>query len=161
MLIKDYSFLKFLFRYVCAFGHAGSSLLCGLFSGWGGSIPGSGRSPGERNCNPLQYYCLANSTDTPWGRKELYTTEQLTHTYPTYSGFKKQTQIITGLHPISHLLPPHEAPSLPCTRGAITARAFHPVINHGGTRDTFATGLEVLLTVFPGLAPALGQYLLS
>ena len=28
-----------------------------------GSIPGSGRSPGERNDNPLQYSCLGNSTD--------------------------------------------------------------------------------------------------
>ena len=26
-----------------------------------GSIPGSGRSPGEGNGNPLQYYCLENS----------------------------------------------------------------------------------------------------
>ena len=25
-----------------------------------GSIPGSGRCPGEGNCNPLQYYCLEN-----------------------------------------------------------------------------------------------------
>ena len=29
-----------------------------------GSIPGSGRSPGEGNGNPLQYYCLEN----PMGR---------------------------------------------------------------------------------------------
>ena len=28
-----------------------------------GSIPGSGRSPGEGNSNPLQYSCLENSTD--------------------------------------------------------------------------------------------------
>ena len=28
-----------------------------------GSIPGSGRSPGERNGNPLQYSCLANPMD--------------------------------------------------------------------------------------------------
>ena len=27
-----------------------------------GSIPGSGRSPGEGNGNPLQYSCLGNST---------------------------------------------------------------------------------------------------
>ena len=27
-----------------------------------GSIPGSGRSPGEGNGNPLQYSCLENST---------------------------------------------------------------------------------------------------
>ena len=28
-----------------------------------GSIPGSGRSSGERNGNPLQYYCLENPMD--------------------------------------------------------------------------------------------------
>ena len=28
-----------------------------------GSIPGSGRSPGEANCYPLQYSCLENSMD--------------------------------------------------------------------------------------------------
>ena len=28
-----------------------------------GSIPGSERSPGEGNGNPLQYSCLGNSTD--------------------------------------------------------------------------------------------------
>ena len=28
-----------------------------------GLIPGSGRSPGERNVNPLQYSCLQNSAD--------------------------------------------------------------------------------------------------
>ena len=28
-----------------------------------GSIPGSGRSPGEENSNPLQYSCLENPTD--------------------------------------------------------------------------------------------------
>ena len=43
-----------------------------------GSIPGSGRSPGEGNGNPFQYSCLENSTDreaswatcSPWGHKE-------------------------------------------------------------------------------------------
>ena len=46
-----------------------------------GSIPGSGRSPGERNGNSLQYSCLENSMDsrtrwvTPWGCKELDTAE--------------------------------------------------------------------------------------
>ena len=28
-----------------------------------GSIPGSGRSPGEGNGDPLQYYCLENPMD--------------------------------------------------------------------------------------------------
>ena len=48
-----------------------------------GLIPGSGRSPGEENGNPLQYSGLENPMDrslvgySPWGRKELDTTEQL------------------------------------------------------------------------------------
>ena len=40
------------------------------------SIPGLGRSPGERNGNLLQYSCLKNPTDrAAWGLKELDTTE--------------------------------------------------------------------------------------
>ena len=32
-----------------------------------GSIPGSGRYPGERNGNPFQYFCLENPMDRgPW-----------------------------------------------------------------------------------------------
>ena len=62
-----------------------------------GSNPGSGRSSGEGHGNPLQYSCLENPTDrgawwatvhrglqwtlcSPWGCKELYTTECV-HTY--------------------------------------------------------------------------------
>ena len=53
-----------------------------------GSIPGSGRYPGEGNGNPHQYSCLENSVvrgtsstahgESPWTRKELDTTEALT-----------------------------------------------------------------------------------
>ena len=51
-----------------------------------GSIPGSGRSPGGGNGNPLQYSYLENPMDrgawratvSPWGHKELDTIEQLT-----------------------------------------------------------------------------------
>ena len=49
-----------------------------------GSIPGSGRSPGEGNGNPLQYSCLENPMDggtwlgySPWSRKESDMTERL------------------------------------------------------------------------------------
>ena len=45
------------------------------------SIPGSGRSPGEGNGNPLQYSCLGNPMDrdlvvgfSPWNLKESDTT---------------------------------------------------------------------------------------
>ena len=41
-----------------------------------GLIPGSERSPGEGNGNPLQYSSLAGYS--PWGHKESGTTEQLT-----------------------------------------------------------------------------------
>ena len=40
-----------------------------------GSIPGSGRSPGEGNGNPLHYSCLENSMDRQWGHKELDMTD--------------------------------------------------------------------------------------
>ena len=50
-----------------------------------GSIPGSERSPGGRNGNPLQYSCLENSMDRGawWATvhgvaKESDTTERLT-----------------------------------------------------------------------------------
>ena len=50
-----------------------------------GSIPGSERSPGEGNGNPLQYSCLENSMGTgAWwatvlgGHKELDRIERLT-----------------------------------------------------------------------------------
>ena len=47
------------------------------------SIPGLGRSPGGGHGYPVQYSCLENPMDrslvgySPWGRKELDTTEQL------------------------------------------------------------------------------------
>ena len=40
-----------------------------------GSIPGLGRSPGEGKGYPLQYSGVENSMDSPWGSKELDTTE--------------------------------------------------------------------------------------
>ena len=53
-------------------------------AGYPGSIPGSGRSPGEGNSNPLQGSCLENSMDRgAWwatvqgGRKQSDMTEQL------------------------------------------------------------------------------------
>ena len=54
-------------------------------AGEASSIPGSGRSPGEGNGNPLQYSCLGNPMDggawqgySPWGHeKQSDTTQRL------------------------------------------------------------------------------------
>ena len=53
-----------------------------------GSIPGSGRAPGEGNGNPLQYSCLENPHGQrnlvgyiPWDHKELDMSEQLIFTF--------------------------------------------------------------------------------
>ena len=57
-----------------------------------GSIPRSGRSPGEVNGSPHQYSCLENSMDRgAWWAKvhgvaELDMTEQLTHTHNRRGG---------------------------------------------------------------------------
>ena len=58
-------------------------------AGDSGSIPRSGRSPGEGNGNPLQYSCLENPHGqrilvgySPYGCKELNMTESdLAHTH--------------------------------------------------------------------------------
>jgi len=57
-------------------GSAGKKSACLLINA--GSISGSGRSPGEGNGNPLQYYCLGNPMDrrslvdySPWGCKRV------------------------------------------------------------------------------------------
>ena len=42
-----------------------------------GSIPGSGKYPGERNGNPLQYSCLENSMD----RKSWWATALLQYSW--------------------------------------------------------------------------------
>ena len=62
-----------------------------------GSIPGSGRFPGEGNGNPLQYSCLENPMNRgawcPWGRKESDTTEQ------SHFTFKDLSEVLL-IHPI-------------------------------------------------------------
>ena len=85
------------FFYVCLFwvwgfsgGTVGKEYTCSAGdAGDGGLIPGSGRSPEGGHGNPFQYSCLENSHGqrslvgySPWGRKELNTTEWLTHTHP-------------------------------------------------------------------------------
>ena len=58
-LVKNRSSYKVIF--VFRGGSDGKASACS--AGDPGSIPGSGRSPGEGNGNPLQYSCLENSMD--------------------------------------------------------------------------------------------------
>ena len=74
-------------------------------------IPGSGRSPGEGNGSPLQDSYLENPMDrgawqatTPWGCKELDTTEGVTR------------KILVGLSPQSCRLSQHSKMHAVCTR---------------------------------------------
>ena len=59
------SFLNYSFIQLYAQGFPGGSEVKASACNAGdlGSIPGSGRSPGEENGNPLQYSCLENSMD--------------------------------------------------------------------------------------------------
>ena len=63
-------------------------------SGDMGSIPGTGRSPGVGNGNPLQYSCQENSMDSslagysPWRCKELDMTE---HAHMEYVSRRNKT----------------------------------------------------------------------
>ena len=83
-----------------------------------GSIPGSGRSPGEGNGNPLQYSCLENPMDrearsmggySPWGRTQLSqesnTTKQLTLCHYTNGSLWYLSNISWRSVPISLLHP--------------------------------------------------------
>ena len=44
-----------------------------------GLIPGSGRSPGEGNGNPLQYSCLENSMDREPGGLQSMESQRVRH----------------------------------------------------------------------------------
>ena len=70
--------------YICGFpgGSDGKASVCNV--GDPGSIPGSGRSAGEGNGNPLQHSCLGKSHGqrsligySLWGCKESDTTERI------------------------------------------------------------------------------------
>ena len=44
-----------------------------------GLIPGSGRSPGEGNGNPLQYSCLGNPMEEEPGRLQSMRSKRIRH----------------------------------------------------------------------------------
>ena len=88
-------------------------------AGNAGSIPGSGRSPGEGHDYPLQYACLENPMDrgvwqaTSMGLQESNTTKRLTLYRPTHKTSSAH------LHKWSTLPPPNQLPRLPCEAAAV------------------------------------------
>ena len=74
-------------------------------SGDPGSFPGLGRSPGGGHGYPLQYSCLENSHgqrslagSSPWGHKELGTTEVTKHSMCTHTHTHTHTESICILY---------------------------------------------------------------
>ena len=82
-----------------------------------GSIPGSGRSPGEGNGNPLPYSCLRNPMDkgarqtTAHGvaESDMAKQQQGSHKASRAYGFVKRRQLVqlnlTSLPTLSHFFP--------------------------------------------------------
>ena len=69
-----------------------------------GLIPGLGRSPGERNVNPLQYFCLENPTDRGAWRATVCEVQSETpeatwhaRTHKVLSGWSNTRGYSTGL----------------------------------------------------------------
>ena len=82
---------QFVFKYTCILGASvvAQRVKCLPAVGDPGSIPGSGRSPGEGHGNPTPVFLLEESHGwrrlvgyiySPWRRRELDTTEQLHYT---------------------------------------------------------------------------------
>ena len=70
-------------------GSDGKESVCS--AGDQGSIPESGRSPGERNTKPLQYSCLENSMD---GGAWWATVHGLAKSQTRLSDFHSLTQVL-------------------------------------------------------------------
>ena len=75
-----------------------------------GSIPGWGISPGGRHGNPIQYSCLENPHGerslagcSPWGWKELDTTERWSTALWIANCLKHSLSLVSSL--LSHILP--------------------------------------------------------
>ena len=78
-----------------------------LPANWGdeGSIPGSERSPGEGNSNPLQYSCLENSMDKEPGGLQSTGLQRVRHHWATHEHLKIMKWQWFSILATSHRLP--------------------------------------------------------
>ena len=94
-----------MYIYLCYRGFPGGSVVKNLLANAGdvSSIPGSRRSPGGGNGNPHQYSLLGKfhgqsslAGYSPWGHKELDTTEAAEHMLYYSTGGQMSVGLICG-----------------------------------------------------------------
>ena len=96
-----------------------------------GSIPGSGRSPGEGNGNPLQYSCLENSMD---GGAWWATVHGVAKSRTRLSDF---TKLLKWGPPVRQKLPVND-----CLTGRLVVNLTHDFIP---TRHTFTQSPHITI----------------
>ena len=83
------------------------------------SIPGSGRSPGGGNGNPLQYSCLGNPMDRGAWRATVYGVTESDTTEHPYRHMNINTYVLIHSHIYHYWIPYHWA----------LIKIFSPIIN--------------------------------
>ena len=79
--VRNQRFYILLLRYGIVYGSVGKQSACNV--GDPGSIPRSGRSPGEGNGNPLQYSCLEDPMDRGAWRATVHGVARVEHDLAT------------------------------------------------------------------------------
>ena len=79
---------------VCVYKSSSDGKASNCNAGDPGSIPGSGRSPGEGNGNPLQYSCLENPMDRwAWQAVQSMGSQRIRHDWATKTHTYTHTHI--------------------------------------------------------------------
>ena len=98
-------------------------------------IPGSGRSPGEGNCNPMQYSCLGSPVDRGAGQAVLWDCKRVKHDLATEHQQNKHKN-----HLIKYLEKCHNSASLVLEIFYYTSTRISnlfPIISMSSTQSPF------------------------
>ena len=98
-------------------------------------IPGSGRSPGEGNCNPMQYSCLGSPMDRGAGQAVLWDCKRVKHDLATEHQQNKHKN-----HLIKYLEKCHNSASLVLEIFYYTSTRISnlfPIISMSSTQSPF------------------------